>query len=242
MDRTNNLISLLYLSPALVLKGQVWRLFTFILVPQSSGIWLFLWLYFYHFIGSSLESAWGSGKFTFYYLFGMLLTIAYSLLTYVLFRIDIWASAHYLNMSLFFAFATLFPDTMMLLFFFVPIKIKWLALLNLAFFAYEIITLPMGMNILPVIAMLNYLVFCGGTLIAYLRPIRSRYSSGSINFRKAASKIRKEQKNQNYSRKCAVCGKTDTDYPELSFRYCSRCEGFHCFCEDHINSHVHIKE
>lgn len=63
-----------------------------------------------------------------------------------------------------------------------------------------------------------------------------------MNFRRESARIRREQREQLYHHKCAVCGRTDTEYPELQFRYCSRCAGYHCFCEDHINNHVHFTE
>jgi|AGTN01.2.fsa_nt_gi hypothetical protein len=119
MDTTGSFFSYLYLSPFLILKGQVWRLLTFIFVPQaSSPIFVILFLYFYYFIGSALERQWGTAKFTLYYIFGMLLTIIYSFIAGVItgFGTLFYPGAVYINLSMFFAFATLFPDTVMLLF------------------------------------------------------------------------------------------------------------------------------
>ena len=55
-------------------------------------------------------------------------------------------------------------------------------------------------------------------------------------------RINREQNSKPYHHKCAVCGRTDADHPELEFRYCSRCAGYHCFCQDHINNHIHFTE
>ena len=71
--------------------------------------------------------------------------------------------------------------------------------------------------------------------------IRDRRSTsrGAMNFKRAAE-AKKQQ--TGYLHKCAVCGRTDTDYPNLEFRYCSKCVGNYCYCMDHINNHVHITQ
>lgn len=251
MDTTNTLYSLLYFDPALFCRGQVWRILTFVLVPTVRGvIWLAISLYFYYFIGSSLESAWGAGKFTIYYVSGMLLTALYSLLAYWIAGVRLPVSAMYLNLSLFFAFATLWPEQRLLLFFIIPVKIKWLAWLDAAFFVLQIVLYIAAGQIwyafVPIVAMLTYLVFCGQWLFDMLRPGHvqqaAHQKARTIQFRQAAQKVQREQAAQGYTRKCAVCGRTDTDYPGLEFRYCSRCAGYHCFCADHINNHVHFTE
>lgn len=246
MDRTNLLESYLAFDAAAVLHGQVWRIVTFVLIPESSGIWLLLFLYFYYFIGSTLEREWGSGRFTIYYLMGMLLTVVYGFATYFVTGRSYLMTANYINLSMFFAFATLFPDNRVLLFYFIPIKIKWLAIVDALYFVYAIFEgLGRGqgmMSFLPLVAILNYFLFCGDTLFRSVAPRSREQRQSTINFKRAARKINYEQKTRGYTRKCAVCGRTDTDYPELEFRYCSRCKGVHCFCQDHINNHVHFTE
>ena len=246
MDRTNLLESYLAFDAAAVLHGQVWRIVTFVLIPESGGIWLLLFLYFYYFIGSTLEREWGSGRFTIYYLMGMLLTVVYGFATYFVTGRSYLMTANYINLSMFFAFATLFPDNRVLLFYFIPIKIKWLAIVDALYFVYAIFEgLGRGqgmMSFLPLVAILNYFLFCGDTLFRSVAPRSREQRQSTINFKRAARKINYEQKTRGYTRKCAVCGRTDTDYPELEFRYCSRCQGVHCFCQDHINNHVHFTE
>ena len=246
MDRTNLLESYLAFDAAAVLHGQVWRIVTFVLIPESGGIWLLLFLYFYYFIGSTLEREWGSGRFTIYYLMGMLLTVVYGFVTYFVTGRSYLMTANYINLSMFFAFATLFPDNRVLLFYFIPIKIKWLAIVDALYFVYAIFE-GLGraqgmMSFLPLVAILNYFLFCGDTLFRSVTPRSREQRQSTINFKRAARKINYEQKTRGYTRKCAVCGRTDTDYPELEFRYCSRCKGVHCFCQDHINNHVHFTE
>lgn len=251
MDTTSTLYSLLYFDPAMFCRGQVWRLLTFALIPSSSGIlWLAISLYFYYFIGTSLENAWGAGKFTIYYFSGLLLTALYSLILYWIGGVRVPVSATYLNLSLFFAFATLWPEQQVLLFFLIPVKMKWLALVDAAFFLLQIVSLlaagKVGLALVPVVAMVAYLVFCGEWLFDRLRPSRMRQAARqkvrTVQFRQAAQKVQRQQAAAGYTRKCAVCGRTDTDYPGLEFRYCSRCQGYHCFCADHINNHVHFTE
>ena len=232
-------------SPMDILRGEVWRLVTFIIIPGSTSILAMIFFYFYYMIGRTVEAQWGPGKFTIYFFSGVLLTVIYGFLVYFLFRINIAVSAQYIYLSLFFTFATLYPDMQVLLFFLIPIKIKWLAIVDAAFFLYSIVTGVFPANLLPVVAVLNYLLFCGGWLWDALR----RRSGGNrqqrqnmVNFRSEVNRIRQEQREKPYTRRCEVCGRTDTDFPDLEFRYCSRCAGYHCFCMDHINNHRHFTE
>ena len=242
MDRNNILIYFLQFNAELIFtKGQIWRLLTFVFVPSGGGgIFFLLMLYFYYFIGNTLERQWGSGKFTIYYLSGMLFNIIFGIIIWLITGNSYPVTSEYLNLSMFFAFATLYPETMVLLFFIIPIKIKWLAYIDAAFFVLEMILNPFPVNLLPLIAILNYFMFCGGWLFDLIQPAKKR--NNTIDFKKAAKKYNRAQASKPYTRKCEVCGKTDKDYPDLEFRFCSRCEGYHCFCIDHINSHVHFKE
>ena len=247
MDTTNTLYSLLYFDPALVMRGQVWRLVSFMLVPETSRpLILLISLYFYYFIGTSLESEWGKGKFTIYYFSGMLLTVLYSLAFYWITGNRVVVSATYVNLSLFFAFASLWPDQRVLMFYIIPMKIKWLAWIDAAFFVLMVVQYILlgmvGYALVPLVAMAGYLLFFGEWLFGFLSPSRAKQKYRTIQFKEAARKARNEQAQNAYSRKCAVCGRADTDHPGLEFRYCSRCAGYHCFCEEHINNHVHFTE
>lgn len=254
LDTTNTFLGLIYFDPALVLRGQVWRLVTWVFFPSAGGVlspssllFTALMLYFYYFIGSTLEREWGTPKFTIFYAFGILLNILYAFL--------VWGitggaqspllDSSFLNLSMFFAFAVLFPEQRVLLFFIIPVKIKWLALIDAAFFVLSILSNVLAGHyltaLLPVVAVLNFFLFCGEDLMRMLRPYQARNTKQAINFRKAARQMRTEDAARPYRHKCAVCGRTDADYPNLEFRYCSRCNGYHCFCSDHINNHVHFQ-
>lgn len=242
MDTTGSLISFLAFSPSHILRGQIWRLVTFAFIPNSWGYLALIAFYFYYFIGSTIEREWGSGKFTIYFLMGMLLTVIYGFIAYYVFKMNCYLTAQYIYLSVFLTFATLYPDMQVLLFFIIPVKMKWLGIIDAVFFLGTILRDPFPVNLLPLVAMLNYLLFCGGWLFDYFRPARVKQRQNTVNFRSEVRRIKYEQKNRPYNRKCSVCGRTDTDYPDLEFRYCSRCAGYHCFCIDHINSHVHFTE
>lgn len=244
MDTTGLISYYLRFSAAGVLKGQLWRLVTFVFIPESGGLWLFVMLYFYYFIGNALENEWGTGRFTIYYLMGMALTVIYGFVSYFVTGRDLGLSASYINLSMFFAFATLYPDVQVLLFFIIPLKVKWLAFANAGLFAYEIFSmLGRGygmMAFLPLVAVLNYFIFCGDWLFSMVIPRSREQRKNTVDFKREVQQIKYQQKNAGYTRKCEVCGRTDTEYPDLEFRYCSRCAGYHCFCRDHINNHNHF--
>lgn len=242
MDTTNLLAASLQFSPQLILKGQIWRLITFAFVPTSGGVLALIMFYFYYFIGNTLEQYWGKAKFTLFFFSGILFTVIYAFVIYFITGADIRISASYIYLSMFFSFATLFPETQVLLFFIIPMKIKWLAYIDAAFFLYEIIVTPFPYNLIPVVAVLNYLLFCGGWLFQFLGKKRGYNNPKVINYKKAAKQVNRNRNNAPYSRKCEVCGITDVDDPDMEFRYCSRCIGYHCYCSRHINDHIHFTE
>ena len=236
----------LYFDPVLILRGEVWRLITWIFSPVNSNpLWAAVALYFYYFVGSTLEREWGAGKFTIFYAFGILLNAIYGFIMWFVVRTPVALTPTFLNFSMLFAFATLFPDFSIRLFFIIPLKVKWLALFNAVFFAVSIIqgiwTGDYFQALLPVVAILNYILMCGYELLSYIRPLKVRTSPQVVNFKKAAKQVKRDLADKPYRHKCAVCGRTDAEYPDLEFRYCSRCNGYHCFCIDHINNHIHFE-
>ena len=240
MDRTGMLAWYLCLAPDRLLKGEIWRLVTFVFVPNTVRlIFLVIELYFYYLIGSTLERAWGVGKFTVYYLCGMAITVVYGILASLITGRSLALTGSYLSLSMFFVYATLWPDNQVLLFFFIPVKVKWLAWFEAAVFLLTMIT---GRTLLPLVGLANYFLFCGTSLLASLKFFRMRNRGQARQFRRNVKRAENRQDGRTYTRKCAVCGRTDTDYPELEFRYCSQCVGYHCFCADHIHSHVHFTE
>jgi len=243
-----SLTALLSFDRAAILKGEIWRIVTFIFLPQSgdflffkgSGIiFVLLSAYFYYWIGSMLEREWGTARFTVFYLCGVVLNI---LVGFIMGG----ASMHYINLSMFFSFAVLFPDAQVLLFYIIPVKVKWLAWIDAALFLFDIVTSLLALYwlgaVLPVVAILNFLIFFWSDFAQALGYRRSRFqhqhAKQTVEFKKAAKTVY-EQK--GYLHKCAVCGKTDTDFPDLEFRYCSKCSGYYCYCPEHIHNHEHIQ-
>ena len=140
-SRGGGLSALLYFSPAQVMRGQLWRILTFVFIPESSGAFsVLISCYFYYWIGTSLERQWGTAKFTCYYLGGMLFTLAGATVVSLLAGVSIPVyGASYVNFAMFLAFAMLWPDAQVLLFFIIPIRIRYLAYVDLAFFAWSIL-------------------------------------------------------------------------------------------------------
>ena len=244
-----NALSFLTFNLNALLHGEVWRLVTFVFVPAySSPFALLISLYFYYWIGSTLERQWGTAKFNLYYISGALLTVLGVVLASLITGNPYLTAAGtgYVNLSMFFAFAFLVPDTTVLLFFILPVRMKWLAYLDGALFAFDIIKAIGAHNwagvVLPIVALLNFAVFIWPE-VHYLKE-RAKYQNSrkTVQFRQAQQQQAKQAQQQGYRHKCAVCGRTDTDYPDLQFRYCSKCVGYHCFCQDHIFNHVHFTE
>ena len=236
----------LSLIPGAVLHGEVWRLVTFIFLPLStSPLSLLISLYFYYWMGNILEDYWGTPKFTIYYISGIVLTILAAFIAYFAGGFVMMYGVHYVNMAMFFAYAALNPNAMVLLFFFIPVKIKWMAILDACYFAYIIFFCAASRYwigvVLPLVALLNFFVFFAPEIRRFAKREQTR-TKQAAHFHNAVRQTQREQQSQGYRHKCAVCGRTDVTNPELQFRYCSKCAGYHCFCSDHIFNHVHFTD
>lgn len=223
------LTSWLILSPSHILEGQIWRLFTFIFIPpQASTFFILFALYFYYMIGSALEQEWGSFKFNVYYLTGIIGTIIATFIT------GGYATAEYLNMSLFLAFAYFYPNYEFLLFFFIPMKVKYIALLDVLLLLSSFFSGGLTTKIVIVAVLGNFLLFFGKDMF-----------SGAKTRQKVATNRRKFKDNSPkiiYFHKCTVCGATEKSHPNTEFRYCAKCDGHHAYCTEHLFNHEHIKE
>ncbi len=155
--------ALLAFSRGLILQGQVWRIITFIfLPPNSSVIWIVFSLYFYCLMGNALESAWGTFRFNLFYLCGIVGCILAGFVTG-------YGVNHFLNMSLFFAYAAVFPDNQLMLFFILPIKVKWLALADILYFIWMFIIGGWPSRVAILLALLNIWLFFGSDFFHYLK-------------------------------------------------------------------------
>ena len=220
---------------------------------------------FYYWIGKVLDGVMGTFKFNLYYFSGVILSDLYAMILYWIFHVPMFVSVHALNTSMFIAVATLIPEQRVYLYGLIPLKMKWMAWVYLGLSAIEIFgsfyqLSPLWgpsdgvmrlcivlISISPIISLLNYFIFLG-------ENFRNLFSSTQrVHYKKVRHK-KEEQPNPDwaknyrsasgekpYHHKCVVCGRTDTDYPDLEFRYCSKCKGYCCYCIDHINNHEHIK-
>ena len=243
-DRSGMLLYFLCMDPASVLRGELWRVVTYVLIPTSDSFWLIISLFFYYWLGESLERMWGSAKFTIYYVSGVLLTALASLLAYFIDGISVAIfGAIYVNTALFMAYALTYPETIVQVMFILPVKMKWLAWLEAVLYGVQIIQYAAagmwGMSLVPVVALLNLFVFFSPNLQERADRVRARRRPEAVQFRRA---VKEQQRQKGYNHKCTVCGRTDTDFPNLQFRYCSKCAGYHCYCEDHIFNHTHFTE
>lgn len=222
----------------LILQGQLWRLVSFVIIPSSSNpFYLLLGCYFYFWIGQMLEREWGETKFTLFYLSGVVLSIVSGMLLG-------YAQIYYINLSIFLVIATIYSEMQVLLFFVLPIKMKWMAIIDVVLILVEVVQgIQMGswvIALLPLASFINYFLFTWGFWAYKLDMARRRTNPKVVQFRSAQKKAEKEGKKVAYRHKCAVCGITDVDDPNMEFRYCSRCDGYYCYCAEHIHNHVHI--
>ena len=172
--------SLLALDMSRVAMGEIWRLITFIFSPvNTSPLWILFSLYFYCLIGESLEREWGSFRFCLFYLTGMLGAILAALFTG-------YGVNTYLNLSLFLAFAFFYPNFQVMLFFFIPVKIKYLAILDLVLMVYSLIVGTWSMRIAIIFSLLNVVLYFGGHFLKNFRQW--------LSFRKTRSNFRKYMK------------------------------------------------
>jgi hypothetical protein len=251
----SGLLPYLCLSPGLILKGQIWRLVTWVISSPSSGnILLFAIsiLFFYYPIGTSLERTWGSFRYTLYILMGMLFTVIGAFLLYFVTGGIIGGgyyyldgsifTTYYISLSVFLAYAMTYPDMQILLWFVIPIKMRWMAYVYGAIIAYEVISyIRQGywFMVVPIIAsLLNFLIFFLGS------GRMNRYNPKQVHrraqFQRAVSQGQAQARHIS-KHKCAICGRTEQDDPTLEFRFCSRCNGNYEYCQDHLFTHEHVK-
>jgi len=242
------LYNLLYFDRALILRGQIWRLITYPLTYNAGNLLLMaISLLCYYSLGRAMENVWGTLRFNLFYLTGMIMMDVYCMI------FGGYASVTYLNLSLFLSYATLYPDAHFLLFFIIPIKAWIFALIDLVVVLIDLVTYPFPYNLFSVISLANYFLFFGKDVLNVIpmswranarrllrrKPKQTKakvipFSAGSYEASNATPKA-------PYTHRCTVCGRTDVSNPELEFRYCSRCKGYYCYCQDHINNHSHIQ-
>lgn len=244
MFANNNILYYwLYFDRSLILQGQIWRLITYPLTYNAGNILLTgISLLCYYSIGKAMENIWGTLRFNLYYLSGVLMMDIFCMI------FGGYADVYYLNLSLFLAYATMYPDAHFLLMFIIPVKAWVFALFDLVLVLLGLFTNPFPYNLSSVISIANYFLFFGKDVLNVI-PVSWRMNARRL-FKKKPKQPKvvpfpgetaKARQEAPYNHRCVVCGRTDTTNPELEFRYCSRCKGYFCYCEDHINSHNHVE-
>ena len=252
------ILNLLTLSPYHILHGQIWRLFTWILMPTESNlIFLLIMALFYYQLGTTLERTWGTFRFNVYIISGMIFTVIGAFILYAIYYVQNLAaitampalaanlssslgwgySVNYINMSIFLAFAVMYPDMQVMLYFIIPIKMKWMAIVYGVLIVYNFVMSSWAGRISIVMSMLSFIVFFLST-----RNLK-RYTPHEVHRRqKFKAQMREPRPGSGITKhKCAVCGRTELDAPELEFRFCSKCEGNYEYCSDHLFTHQHIR-
>lgn len=237
-------------------RFQIWRLITWIISPptNNSVFWFILAvLFFYYPIGTMLENIWGSFRYTLYIFSGIFFTVIGAFIVYFITGgiVTIGGvpymlggsiySTMYISLSVFLAYAFTNPDQRILLYFVIPIKMKWMAYVYIAFIAYDIfndIRNGMWFMIIPILAsLLNFVIFYFST------KDMSRYNPKEVkrrnDFKKATAASRVNPAKGITKHKCAICGRTEVSNPELEFRFCTRCAGNYEYCSDHLFTHPH---
>ena len=246
-----NFMLMLSLSPYHILHGQVWRLITWILMPTDTRVFsLLIMALLYYQLGSALERSWGTFRFNVYIFGGMLFTVIGAFILYGIYAASgtgnletislissLTFTTNYINLTIFLAFAVMYPEMQILLFFIIPVKMKWMAVVYAVLIAINLILTSWGGRIAIIMSILNFLIF-------FLSTRNYRRVSPKEIHRKQVFKaqMREPRKGSMVTKhKCAVCGRTELDDPNLEFRFCSKCDGNYEYCQDHLFTHQHIK-
>lgn len=241
-----NFFQYLLLSPYHIMHGQIWRIVSWILIPPSSSniIFVLIMLSFYYYLGTALERTWGAFRYNVYILGGMLCTVIGAFILYFIsgpnemFSLinGMSFSTYYINLSIFLAFAMNYPDMEVLFMMIIPIKIKYLALLDVAYLLYDLIRGGWGTRTVIIASLLNFIIYF--LMTRNYRRISPQEIHRKQQFKKA---VHPQMTPGGTRHKCAVCGRTEKDGEHLEFRYCSKCNGNYEYCQDHLFTHQHIK-
>ena len=237
-------VAYLTLEPGYILRGQIWRIFTWILIPPNSGNIFFtlIMLYFYYNLGRSLEAVWGTYRYNCYLFSGMFFTVLGSFVLYIVLAVmglpgavgfGPYFSTYYINMSIFLAYAATFPDMQVFLMFVIPVRVKYLGIIYGIILAIECIQGGLILWVVIGSSLLNFVVF-------YFTSKRRVHISPKQIKRRTQYKAQVRRAAGVTKHKCAICGRTEETNPELEFRFCSKCNGNYEYCQEHLFSHKHV--
>lgn len=237
------LLTYFTLEPALILKGQVWRLLSWVIIPPNDNIiFVIFMMLLYYSLGNTLESYWGAFRYNVYIFSGILFTVIGAFIVNGLIGgitgFGSLYSTYYINMSIFLACASIMPDYQLLLYGIIPIKMKWLAILDVVLLAVDAVQGGLIIRIVIIASLLNFIIFffCN-------RNLRGHSPKQAARRKKFQKQISRPQNQYvgGAKHRCAVCGRTELDNPTLEFRYCSKCNGNYEYCQEHLFTHEHVK-
>lgn len=237
------LLTYFTLEPALILKGQVWRLLSWVIIPPNDNIiFVIFMMLLYYSLGNTLESYWGAFRYNVYIFSGILFTVIGAFIVNGLIGgitgFGSLYSTYYINMSIFLACASIMPDYQLLLYGIIPIKMKWLAVLDVVLLAVDAVQGGLIIRIVIIASLLNFIIFffCNRNL----RGHSPKQAARRKKFQKQISRPQNQYAG-GAKHRCAVCGRTELDNPTLEFCYCSKCNGNYEYCQDHLFTHEHVK-
>ncbi len=255
-------LEFLRLNPHEIFGGQIWRIVTWVIVPPGDfSIFTIIMLFLYYSLGTTLERTWGAFRYNVYLFSGMIFTLIGAIGLYYVsaymyglpgeitgFYIAQTVSTYYINMSIFLAFAATYPDMQMLLYFIIPIKIKWLGIAYAVLLVYQMLLGNIYIKVVIAMSLLNFVIFYlstrgqyGGYRKAKWTKAFSFNESSNSTEKQNASMVKHRYANGPITKhKCAVCGQTEKDNEELEFRFCSKCNGNYEYCNVHLFTHTHI--
>ena len=237
------LLTYFTLEPALILKGQVWRLLSWVIIPPNDNIiFVIFMMLLYYSLGNTLESYWGAFRYNVYIFSGILFTVIGAFIVNGLIGgitgFGSLYSTYYINMSIFLACASIMPDYQLLLYGIIPVKMKWLAILDVVLLAVDAVQGGLIIRIVIIASLLNFIIFffCN-------RNLRGHSPKQAVRRKKFQKQISRPQNQYagGAKHRCAVCGRTELDDSTLEFRYCSKCNGNYEYCQDHLFTHEHVK-
>jgi len=218
-------LDVLQLIPNRAIQGEYWRFITFLFIPGLSNPLFFLFgMYFFYLMGTALENEWGSFRYNVYVFIAAVMAVAAAWVAP-----DAQASNVYIGTSIFLAFAFLYPDFTIYLFFILPVKIKWVALVTWVMLGVVVLIGAWLAKALVVASVANFFLFFGKDIVQMMRSRR----------RRMVSKFQELPNKSKPFHACAVCGITDKSHPTAEFRYCPSCDSSLAYCLDHIQNHEH---
>jgi len=228
-----SLFNALTLVPSKVLAGEVWRVVTFLAMPPVTNlIFAFFFWYLFFLMGVALEQHWGSFRYNVYLLCGWAATVGTALVLAAFAAFDVPVFNGFVQVSVFLAFAHLYPNFEIYIFFILPVKVKWLALLTWIGIGLSVFSGSLVLAVSAVAPVANFLLFFGPEIALRTRGGSRRMKTQAEAFVRTRSAFHR----------CVVCGITDRSNPEAEFRYCTQCQPNQCYCMEHLHAHEHVRE